>query len=45
MNQQKEQQQSTMEAKLQQLKNKLPEGQIKESVKEKIKNFDKPIHK
>lgn len=45
MSQQKEQQPTTIASKLEQLKSKLPEGKMKESVIEKLKTFDKPIQK
>jgi hypothetical protein len=45
MSQQKGQQPTTMETKLQQLKDKLPEGKMKESVNEKLKYVNKPIQK
>lgn len=46
MSQQKEQQQPiTMATKLQQLKDKLPEGYLKDSVNEKMKYVNKPIQK
>lgn len=46
MSQQKEQQRPiATETKLQQFKDKLPDGKIKDLVNDKIKNLDKPIQK